>query len=85
MHEAACRAMLRRKWVVVAGPGDDDARCDLTVVIPAFNEARRIEAPLRRMAAYLRAHHPASEVVLGRGQIDGPSGNGHSPVSCQIS
>jgi dolichyl-phosphate beta-glucosyltransferase len=61
--------------VVVAGPADEDARCDLTVVIPAFNEARRIEAPLRRMAAYLRAHHPASEVVLADdGSTDGTVG-----------
>lgn len=40
------------------------ARVDLTVVIPAYNESARIAEPLRRMGAYLAAHHPASELVL---------------------
>jgi len=55
--------------------GNADAPCELTVAIPAFNEARRIEAPLRRVAAYLHAHHPASEIVLADdGSTDGTVG-----------
>ena len=64
--------MLRRKRVVVVRPGNAEAPCELTVAIPAFNEARRIEEPLRRVATYLRAHHPASEIVLADdGSTDG--------------
>jgi glycosyltransferase involved in cell wall biosynthesis len=47
-----------------APPGSDGARYDLTVVIPAYNESARIAEPLRRLAAYLTAHQPASELVL---------------------
>jgi dolichyl-phosphate beta-glucosyltransferase len=47
-----------------APPGHDGARYDLTVVIPAYNESARIAEPLRRLGAYLAAHHPASELVL---------------------
>jgi dolichyl-phosphate beta-glucosyltransferase len=47
------------------GPaGRDAGRLDLTVVIPAYNEATRIAAPLRRLADYLRARYPNSEIVL---------------------
>ncbi len=47
-----------------APAGEDAARLDLTVVIPAFNEAGRIAEPLRRLGTYLRHHHPSSEIVL---------------------
>jgi len=62
------------------GPGDgrsapagDDGGClELTVVIPAYNEARRIAEPLGRVGTYLRRHHPASEIVLADdGSTDG--------------
>ena len=57
---------------MVVRPGNAEAPCELTVAIPAFNEARRIEEPLRRVATYLRAHHPASEIVLADdGSTDG--------------
>jgi glycosyltransferase involved in cell wall biosynthesis len=47
------------------GPaGRDAGRPDLTVVIPAYNEAARIAAPLRRLGAYLQAQYPNSELVL---------------------
>ena len=60
---------------MVARPGNAGAPCELTVAIPAFNEARRIEGPLRRVATYLRAHHPASEIVLADdGSTDGTVG-----------
>jgi dolichyl-phosphate beta-glucosyltransferase len=55
-----------------APPGQDGARYDLTVVIPAYNESARIAEPLRRLGAYLAAHHPASELVLADdGSTDG--------------
>ncbi len=47
-----------------ATAGRDGARVDLTVVIPAYNEATRIAEPLRRVGAYLASRHPASELVL---------------------
>jgi glycosyltransferase involved in cell wall biosynthesis len=47
-----------------ARSADDDARHELSVVIPAFNEAVRIATPLRRLGAYLAAAHPTSEVVI---------------------
>ena len=37
-------------------PAGDGADPGLTVVIPAYNEARRIAAPLGRVAAYLVEH-----------------------------
>src|SRR5262249_18387727 len=53
-------------------PADDDGRLEVSVVIPAFNEARRIAEPLGRVGAYLRRHHPASEIVLADdGSTDG--------------
>ena len=45
-------------------PSDDQARHELSVVIPAYNEAARIAAPLRRLAAHLAAAHPTSEIVV---------------------
>jgi dolichyl-phosphate beta-glucosyltransferase len=55
------------------GPsGDGGATLELSVVIPAYNEAGRITAPLRTLAGYLRAHHPSSEIVLADdGSTDG--------------
>jgi glycosyltransferase involved in cell wall biosynthesis len=47
-----------------SGTRDDGAGWDLTVVIPAYNEAKRIAAPLRRLAAHLATHHPSSELVV---------------------
>jgi glycosyltransferase involved in cell wall biosynthesis len=37
---------------------------ELSVVVPAYNEAARIVEPLRRVDAYLQARHPASEIVV---------------------
>jgi dolichyl-phosphate beta-glucosyltransferase len=52
--------------------GDGGAALDVTVVVPAYNEAGRIAAPLRTLAAYLRAHHPSSEIVVADdGSTDG--------------
>jgi glycosyltransferase involved in cell wall biosynthesis len=45
-------------------PRDDIARSELSVVIPAYNEAERIGASMRRLATYLAAHHPAAEIVV---------------------
>jgi len=45
-------------------PSDDQARHELSVVIPAYNEAARIAAPLRRLAAHLATAHPTSEIVV---------------------
>jgi len=36
----------------------------LSVVVPAFQEASRIEATLRALAAYLATHHPQSEILV---------------------
>jgi glycosyltransferase involved in cell wall biosynthesis len=47
-----------------ASAGADDGRPELSVVIPAYNEATRIAAPLRRLASHLAAEHPASEIVV---------------------
>lgn len=53
-------------------PTDEGGRLDLTVVIPVFNEAKRIAEPLDRLGTYLRRHHPASEIVLADdGSTDG--------------
>lgn len=38
--------------------------CDLTVVIPAYNEAERLGATLRRVVDYLSRHGGASEVLV---------------------
>jgi dolichyl-phosphate beta-glucosyltransferase len=55
--------------------GDERGRLDLSVVIPAYNEAARIAEPLRRVGAYLHAHHPRSELVLADdGSTDGTTG-----------
>lgn len=55
-----------------APAGDDGGRLELTVVIPAYNEAQRIAEPLARLGAYLRRRHPASEIVLADdGSTDG--------------
>jgi dolichyl-phosphate beta-glucosyltransferase len=44
----------------------------LSVVIPAFNEARRLGATLERITAYLEAHGTPSEIlVVDDGSIDG--------------
>ena len=45
-------------------PSADGASYDLSVVIPAYNEASRIAAPMRRIADYLRTHVPRSEIVV---------------------
>ncbi len=37
---------------------------ELTVVVPAFNEARRIEASLEKLLAYLPAHFARFEIVV---------------------
>jgi hypothetical protein len=56
-------------------PGDEGGLLDATVVIPAYNEAARIAAPLRRLGAYLREHHPRREPVLtGDGSSDDTAG-----------
>ena len=47
-----------------APPGDGGARYDLTVVIPAYNEAARIAAPLGRIGQYLAVYHPRSEILV---------------------
>jgi len=47
-----------------AGSGGEAASQDLSVVIPAFNEAARIATPLRDLAQYLLARHPRSEIVV---------------------
>jgi glycosyltransferase involved in cell wall biosynthesis len=36
----------------------------LSVVIPAFNEARRIEAPLRHLGEYCARHQPDMEILV---------------------
>jgi len=56
-------------------PPREGERLDLTVVIPAYNEAARIAAPLRRLGTYLGAHYPHSELVLADdGSTDGTAG-----------
>jgi len=46
--------------------------CRLSVVVPAYNEARRIVEPLRRIDAYLQAHGlPAELIVVDDGSTDG--------------
>lgn len=37
---------------------------DLSVVIPAFNEAERLEPTVRRIAEYCLAHHPEHEILV---------------------
>jgi dolichyl-phosphate beta-glucosyltransferase len=37
---------------------------ELSVVIPAFNEAERLAPTVRAIAAYCDAHHPAHEIVV---------------------
>ena len=45
--------------------------CDLTVVIPAYNEAERLGATLHRVVDYLSRHDGASEVLV----VDDGSGD----------
>ena len=45
---------------------------ELSVVIPAFNEAERLAPTVRAVAAYCAAHHPAHEIlVVDDGSTDG--------------
>lgn len=41
-----------------------DARPELSLVVPAYNEAARLPAALSRLAAHFRAHPRASELIL---------------------
>lgn len=45
---------------MTASPGE----LDLSIVIPAFNEAGKIEADVRAAAAYLREHQLAGEIIV---------------------
>lgn len=48
---------------------------DLSIVIPAFNEERRLPRTLERVREYLRDAHPACEViVVDDGSTDGTAG-----------
>jgi glycosyltransferase involved in cell wall biosynthesis len=47
-----------------APPGSLDPALDLSVVVPAYNEAARIAEPLERVARHLAARHPRSEIVV---------------------
>lgn len=38
--------------------------CELTVLIPAHNEERRMESCLTRLSYFLKANHPSSEIVI---------------------
>ena len=50
-------------------------QCELSVVVPAFNEAARIAGPLRRVDRHLAAHHPRSElIVVDDGSTDDTAG-----------
>ncbi len=49
-------------------------RRDLTILIPAYNEAQRIESTLEKVLAYAREHFDAFEVlVVDDGSADGTS------------
>jgi dolichyl-phosphate beta-glucosyltransferase len=61
--------MLTIPVTATVSPEDD---CQLSVVIPAYNEAGRIVEPLRRIDAYLRAGNIPSElVIVDDGSTDG--------------
>jgi dolichyl-phosphate beta-glucosyltransferase len=47
-----------------ARSGGEAASRDLSIVIPAYNEAGRIAGPLRILAGYLPARHPSTEIVV---------------------
>lgn len=49
-----------------------DGPCRLSVVIPAFNESRRIRATLENALAWLRAHGRTAEIIV----VDDGSGDG---------
>lgn len=47
---------------------------DLSIIVPAFNEAGRLEAPVREIAAWIRAEGRRAEViVVDDGSLDGTS------------
>ncbi|HWM86101.1 MAG TPA: dolichyl-phosphate beta-glucosyltransferase [Kofleriaceae bacterium] len=54
---------------------DESRGPDLSVVIPAYNEAARLGPTLERVVEYCRAHHPAYEVlVVDDGSTDDTAG-----------
>jgi glycosyltransferase involved in cell wall biosynthesis len=40
------------------------SNCELTALIPAHNEEKRMESCLAQLSAFLRANHPSSEIVI---------------------
>jgi dolichyl-phosphate beta-glucosyltransferase len=44
---------------------------DLSIVVPAYNEANRIAETLEAIVAYLRAHHPSFEIIVVADGNDG--------------
>ncbi|HMJ50756.1 MAG TPA: dolichyl-phosphate beta-glucosyltransferase [Polyangiaceae bacterium] len=44
---------------------------DLSIVVPAYNEANRIEETLKAIVAYLRTHHSSFEVIVVADGNDG--------------
>ncbi len=45
---------------------------DLSIIIPAYNEAQRLPASLPKVLSFLAAHHPSAEViVVDDGSTDG--------------
>lgn len=46
------------------GPGDSEGDCVLSVVIPAFNEAQRIEGTMERILAYFRDIGEECEIIV---------------------
>lgn len=49
---------------------------ELSIVIPAYNEAQRLPRTLERVSEYLRREHPASEIIV----VDDASKDGTSEV-----
>lgn len=47
-----------------AGPGAPPADVALSIIIPAYNEARRLPPHLGSVLSYLRAHYPAFELIV---------------------
>ena len=53
-------------------PVSREAEPELSIVIPAYNEAERLEPTLRRVIEYCKIHHPDHEVLVADdGSTDG--------------
>ena len=65
-----------------AGVGPGVPKPALSVIIPAYNEARRLPPHLGGVLAYLRAHYPAFElIVVDDGSLDDTAAAGQAALA----